>query len=85
MFTFCLFFYYFMWISVSTLSLMSYFKKDTRPSGDEIIIYTMMSILKGSLWIVTIWVALAYWATTKRTPYWVEVLIKLFNFCRGKK
>ena len=69
-----------MWGIVSTLSLISFFEGDRHPDGDEIFLYAFLSILKGLVWPITIWVALAFWASTRDTPYWVEVLIKLYKF-----
>jgi len=85
MWWFLLFIYVVMWIIVATLSLISLFHNDSRPDGEEIIIYSVLSFLRGLIWPITIWVALTFWAATKTIPYWAETLVKLYKFVKGSK
>ena len=84
MWWFLLFVQIVMWIIVATLSLMSFFEDNHHPDGDDIAMYTFLSLLKGLIWPITIWVALAIWVSKRETPYWAENIKFVFNLCRGK-
>jgi hypothetical protein len=74
-----------MWIIVATLSLISFFEDNHNPDGDDIACYAFCSLAKGFIWLITIWVALALWASTKDTPIWAENLAKLYRFVTRKE
>ncbi len=85
MWWFLLFIYVVIWIVVSTLSLISFFEDDRNPSGDDTALYAFASLGMGLIWPITMWVALAYWASSGDTPHWAELLIKLYNLIRRQK
>lgn len=85
MWWFLLFIYVMVWIVVSTLALISFFEDDRNPDGDDVAMYSFMSLLMGLIWPITIWVALAYWVSSGDTPYWAEILIKLYKFVKRDK
>lgn len=82
---FLLFIYVVVWFVGSTLALISFFEDDSSPEADDMAMYALMSLLLGLFWPIAIWVALAYWASSGDTPYWAELLIKMYKFVKRDK
>ena len=85
MWWFLLFIYVVVWCVASTLALISFFKDDRHPDGDDMAMYSFISLLMGLIWPITMWVALAYWASSGDTPHWVELLVKSYKFIMRKE
>ena len=65
--------------------LDKFFSDDCSPDGEDMLSYSAISITKGFIWPITIWVAISLWVSSGETPYWAEILVKLYKFIIRRK